>query len=77
MILVNNGSIDDSKRVFEKTISNIKQDIKVLNVKKNIGYGHGIISGLKIAKGDILSWTHADLQTEPNDVVSAYLNLKT
>ena len=76
VILVNNGSIDDSKSVFEKTISNIKQDIKVINVKKNIGYGHGIVSGLKIAKGDILSWTHADLQTEPNDVVSAYFEFK-
>ncbi len=71
VILVNNGSSDDSKIVFEQTISNINQNIKVLNVKKNIGYGHGILSGLKIAKGDVLSWTHADLQTEPSDVISA------
>jgi glycosyltransferase involved in cell wall biosynthesis len=71
VILVNNGSSDDSKSVFEKNILNIKQDIKVLNVKKNIGYGHGILSGLKAAKGDVLSWTHADLQTNPRDVISA------
>tara|TARA_Y100000991_G_scaffold175124_1_gene137067 strand:- start:7514 stop:8206 length:693 start_codon:yes stop_codon:yes gene_type:complete len=76
VILVNNGSIDDSKSVFEKTISNIKQNIKVLNVKKNIGYGHGIVSGLKIAKGDILCWTHADLQTDPRDVISALKKYK-
>ena len=71
VILVNNGSSDDSKSVFEKSILNIKQDIKVLSVKKNIGYGHGILSGLKAAKGDVLSWTHADLQTNPRDVISA------
>ena len=71
VILVNNGSIDDSKSVFEKTISKSELDIKVLNVKKNIGYGHGILSGLKIAKGDILAWTHADLQTDPADVLVA------
>ena len=76
VILVNNGSSDDSKNIFEKTISDIKEDIRVLNVKKNIGYGHGILSGLKIAKGEILSWTHADLQTDPSDVLSALKKFK-
>ena len=71
VILVNNGSIDDSKRRFKKNISNTNQEIKVLNIKKNIGYGHGILSGLKTAKGDILAWTHADLQTDPSDIISA------
>ena len=76
VILVNNGSIDNSKNILEKTMSNIKQDIRVLNVEKNIGYGHGILSGLKTAKGDILSWTHADLQTDPSDVLSALKKFK-
>ena len=43
VILVNNGSIDDSKNIFAQNISNSSQDIKVLNVEKNIGYGHGIL----------------------------------
>ena len=43
VILVNNGSIDDSKKIFEKNILKIKQNIRVLNIKKNIGYGHGIL----------------------------------
>ena len=29
-------------------------------VKKNKGYGYGIIKGLKIAKGDLIGWTHGD-----------------
>ena len=76
VILVNNGSNDDSKNTLKKVISNIKQDIKALNLNKNIGYGHGILSGLKMAKGDVLAWTHADLQTDPRDVISAYLEFK-
>jgi glycosyltransferase involved in cell wall biosynthesis len=72
VILVNNGSSDNSKKVFDKKIRETKQNITVLNIKENIGYGHGILKGLKLAKGDILSWTHADLQTDPYDVVLAF-----
>ena len=72
VILVNNGSTDNSKKVFDKKIRETKQNIRVLSIKKNIGYGHGILKGLQKAKGDILSWTHADLQTDPYDVVLAF-----
>ena len=70
-IIVNNGSTDNSKSVLRKLLKTKKQ-IKVLNIDKNIGYGHGILSGLKIARGSVLSWTHADLQTDLNDVLRAY-----
>ena len=40
----------------------------------NLGYGGGILEGLKIADGRILSWTHADLQTDINDIKVAYEN---
>ncbi len=72
IILVNNGSTDNSKKVFDEKLRETKQNISVLNIKNNIGYGHGIITGLKLAKGDILSWTHADLQTDPYDIILAY-----
>jgi len=70
-ILVNNGSTDNSKIILNKLIKS-KEQVKVLNIENNIGYGHGIISGLNISRGDVLSWTHADLQTDLNDVISAY-----
>ena len=76
VILVNNGSTDNSKNVFDEKTRGSTQNIKVLNIRQNIGYGHGIVSGLNIAKGDVLAWTHADLQTDPKDVVSAYLEFK-
>ena len=50
---------------------NHKRLFKIINIKKNLGYGGGIMKGLFCAKGKIISWTHADLQCEPNDVVEA------
>ncbi len=76
VILVNNGSTDKSNFSFQKHIKETQQNIKVLNIKKNVGYGHGILSGLKKSKGDVLSWTHADLQTDPNDIIVAYSEFK-
>lgn len=72
IILVNNGSTDNSAAVFEKELSKRDRNIfKVVTVEKNIGYGFGILSGLRKAKGNILSYTHADRQTDPMDVLKA------
>ena len=72
IILVNNGSTDDTLDIINKLIKSNNNHYKVLDIKNNIGYGHGIISGLKVATGEIIAWTHADLQTDPIDVVDAY-----
>lgn len=73
LLLVNNGSTDESAEVFSRELKNQKYNFaRVVNVSKNIGYGHGIMAGLKEAGGNILAWTHADLQTDPRDAVSAY-----
>ncbi len=39
---------------------------------RNTGYGAGILAGLDRATGDIIGWTHADLQTNPMDVQIAF-----
>jgi len=64
VILVDNGSTDNS----EKIIAN-HSVIKLVRVENNKGYGNGILEGLSNAKGEILAWTHADLQTDPNDMI--------
>ena len=73
VILVNNGSTDDSATVLK---SQLTQDewsfIQVVTVSKNIGYGHGIMAGLHVAHGEVLAWTHADMQTDPLDVLAGY-----
>ena len=70
VVIVENGSLDNSREVLKKYLSKYK-NLKCIFLKKNKGYGGGIIEGLKIAKGKFLSWTHADMQTNPCDVINA------
>ena len=73
IILVNNGSTDKTKEVLSNELKNYKNPFfKLVNIEKNIGYGHGIMSGVKEAKGKFISWTHADLQTDINDIYFGY-----
>jgi len=72
VLFVNNGSTDKSKDVFENELANcLNYPFRLVSIEKNIGYGFGLLRGLYLAKGDILSWTHADLQTEPTDIITA------
>lgn len=70
IILVNNGSTDNTQSIMENCILD-SSNIKVLNIRINKGYGYGILEGLKISKGKIIGWTHADLQTDPADSLKA------
>ena len=72
IILVDNGSTDNTSLIIENFIKNNDSCIKIIKIKKNIGYGHGIMSGIRKSSGQIVAWTHADLQTDPQDVVDAY-----
>ncbi len=70
VVLVNNGSTDGSDKIFEKLASE-HNFLRIITVKKNQGYGYGILSGLKEAKGEFIGWIHADMQTDPADVLKA------
>lgn len=70
IILVDNGSTDST---FKSLINlNLPYNIIPLRIDKNIGYGDGILQGLKHSKGEIVSWTHADLQTDVSDVIIGF-----
>ena len=71
IILVDNGSTDGSKN-FLQFLQPPSTRLKIVRVKKNIGYGYGIKYGRKYANGEIISWTHADLQFDINDIVKFY-----
>ena len=68
IIIVENGSSDNSLFIL-KSINTKFINLKLVILKENKGYGHGIIQGLIKAQGDILAWTHADLQTNPLDIL--------
>jgi glycosyltransferase involved in cell wall biosynthesis len=70
IIIVDNGSTDDTFKTLNSI--NLHPNIIPIRVDKNIGYGNGILFGLKHAKGDVLAWTHADLQTDLSDVLTGY-----
>ena len=71
IILVDNGSTDDTPTLMKNLLEKTKR-FKVIRIENNIGYGNGIMTGVWKASGNIIAWTHADLQTDPKDVISAY-----
>ena len=70
IIFVNNGSKDNSSSVF-LDLTKDYNNIKIVEIENNIGYGDGILKGLMLATGDIIGWTHADNQTHPSDFIKA------
>jgi len=73
IIIVDNGSTDKSYSLLFELKEKIKiHNLKVVSIKKNIGYGNGIIRGLNETSGDFLGWTHADLQTDVTDVLKGF-----
>ena len=71
VIFVDNGSTDKTYDNLKRKTQQITNFI-VLRINKNQGIGFGIIKGLKFSKGNIISWTHGDLQTDPKDVLEGF-----
>ena len=69
VILVDNGSTDHSAAVLAELLP-AYLGCRSVRVDVNQGYGYGILHGLRAAKGELLGWTHADLQTDPQDVLA-------
>jgi glycosyltransferase family protein len=71
IILVNNGSNDNTDKVLKELLPKYTFARSVY-VPINQGYGYGIIQGLKETKGKFIGWTHADMQATPKDVLKSY-----
>lgn len=69
VILVDNGSTDNSPQVLAELLPQYP-GCRSVRVEENQGYGFGILSGLRAAQGEILGWTHADMQTDPQDTIT-------
>jgi len=76
LILVNNGSKDNSQEIFS-ILADQNPDIRIVTIEDNVGYGNGIYQGLLAARGEYVSWTHADLQTDIGDIFSGFSLLQT
>jgi len=75
VILVDNGSSDDTPQILFSLLPRY-EGIRSIRLEKNQGYGFGILAGLRASNGDILGWTHADMQTDPKDILNGLTNFE-
>jgi glycosyltransferase involved in cell wall biosynthesis len=78
LILVNNGSTDNSKAVIQEELrkNDWQKWVQVIDVVENKGYGHGLWRGLQAVDSEVVGWTHADLQCDPKNAFLAYQELR-
>lgn len=69
VVLVDNGSTDGTPEVLRALLRD-GSGIRAVRVECNQGYGFGILEGLRAARGEVLAWTHADMQTDPADALA-------
>lgn len=70
VILVDNGSTDKTPEILCDLLPKYPF-ARSVRVEVNEGYGYGIVCGLKACNGDFVGWTHADMQTDPGDLIKA------
>ncbi len=70
IVFVDNGSFDNTKDVLRELVPQYPF-ARAVKVERNQGYGFGILSGLRHTQGEYIGWTHADMQTDPYDVIRA------
>jgi len=70
VVLVDNGSEDDTPEVLDRLLAQYPF-ARSVRVDVNRGYGYGILKGLESCSGSFVGWTHADMQTDPADIMKA------
>ena len=73
--MVNNGSTDESYNIIEENKFKIK-NLKIINIKNNIGFGNGVKKGILNSSNELVCYTHGDLQVNLKYIVEAlnYIN---
>ncbi|CCO09360.1 glycosyltransferase family 2 protein [Desulforamulus hydrothermalis] len=74
LILVDNGSRDGTGLILAK-LAQGNPAVKVVRVPRNLGYGWGIINGLRWAAGEYLGFMGGDGQVDPADVPRVFKHL--
>ncbi len=69
VILVDNNSKDNTKQTLAEFLPKYKFARSVF--EPEAGYGSAVLAGLRSAGGEYVGWTHADMQTDPADVIRA------
>ena len=69
IIVINDGSIDSSNQILENN-SNFYDSL--LSYEKNKGKGNAVRNGLKVARGDYVTFQDADLEYDPKDLLKFF-----
>lgn len=75
LLLVDNGSTDGSAAVLAETVPKFSF-ARTHRVPVNQGYGYGILEGLAAVESEFMGWTHADMQTDPADILKGFALLE-
>ena len=75
LIIINDGSVDDTINVLENLSIKIKQ-LTAINLRKNYGQTAALAAGFDNSNGDIIVTLDGDLQNDPNDIPKLIANIK-
>lgn len=67
VVLVNDGSVDQSEKVVAELASK-DQRVKVINFRRNFGQTAAMMAGIDYAVGDIIIPMDGDMQNDPTDI---------
>ena len=76
IILVNDGSYDNSYQIALKLVNKYK-NIKLVNSKINKGKGHAIKVGITKSTKKYIGILDADLEYSPNDLKSLFVDIES
>lgn len=68
IILIDDGSKDDSWLAMQKLAYQDRDHVRVIRFRKNFGKSHALVVGFECATGDIIITMDADLQDEPQEI---------
>jgi len=75
LIIVNDGSVDNTINVLENLSIKIKQ-LTVINLRKNYGQTAALAAGFDNLNGEIIVTLDGDLQNDPRDIPKLITKLK-
>jgi dolichol-phosphate mannosyltransferase len=76
IILVSNGSSDNSESECQFCYDKYNSIVKVINLSPNIGYGGGVRAGIENAEGEWIAYIPGDRQVDPKEVNNLWQFIK-
>jgi glycosyltransferase involved in cell wall biosynthesis len=76
LVLVNNGSEDDTGRLIDDAASRHSW-IHPVHLQENLNYGGGVYEGFRHTRSDVLCYIPGDLQVMPDDVLAVQKTFRT